>query len=246
MIPRKLFFYWEGKTYPHIDYCIKTIQNRCGIEFHYITPNNIRDYISGIDLHKNWERLKVISQKVDVLRVAILFKYGGLYLDADTVLLKDLNKFMDNIPNCDMAVLRWQCNQKILNGYFASPQFSNFLLNCLKWINKELHSGLTYYPRGQGVFFGEIMFREIAARYPNNIYTINSELFLPIQFPFNQSVWQNKELVTNYVNDKTLAIGLNHSQYNNYIRRLPIRHILNTDDLYGDIFRYSEKIGKIN
>lgn len=245
MIPKQIFYYWEGRKYPYIKHCIDSIENRTGVKTIFLNPWNIDEYISGIDINPNWRKIKTISQKVDILRIAVLYKYGGMYLDADTVIIKDFNNLFLNLPDKDVITMQWKINKKILNGYFFAQQNSVFLSLCLQWINERLTDGLDYYSQDQGVYFGEVMFKEISDKNKELVGTIDSEVILPIQFPFSKDVWFKCIPVEYYIKNTTLAIGLNHSQYSFETKQKSIDDIVKTCTLFGNIFNYSQKLGKL-
>ena len=47
---------------------------------------------------KKFENIKEGAHKADLFRYAYLFKYGGFYMDIKTILLKDLDTILSNIP----------------------------------------------------------------------------------------------------------------------------------------------------
>jgi len=247
MIPKKIFYYWEGTRYPYINYCLKSIEKRCGVESHFITQGNVRDYIKGVDLADNWANLRPISQRIDVLRVALLYKYGGCWMDADTVMLKDMNSTFENLQEADIICMRWRRTGRILNGYFFANQGSEFLRICLDWINKQLRAApnQTHYPRHQGVWFGEHMVGQMHYENPKHMRFVDPEIFLPIQFPFQQNVWWQNSPIEPFFKTNTIAIGMNHSQYADNIRNMTMPLILRGKNVFSNIFKYSEQLGSI-
>lgn len=247
MIPKKLFYYWESNRHAYIDYCIKTIDKRCGVECHFITPGNVHGYLKDTGLVNNWRKICPISQRIDILRIALLHKYGGLWLDCDTIMLKDMNSTFDNLKEADITAMRWRRTGRTLNGYFFAQKESKFLGLCLEWINQQLcaNPNKTHYAEHQGVWFGEHMFGQM--HYENNKYMnfIDPEIFLPIQFPFNQEIWWQHLPIEQYLKPETICIGLNHSQYPENVRNMPMKQILHGKNLFSNIFKYSESLGSV-
>ena len=247
-IPKKLFFYWEGTLYPYIDYCIKSIEKRCGVEFVHITRGNIDDYVKDAGLSENWKNLRPISQRIDVLRVALLHKHGGCWLDCDSVMLNDMNDTFDDLPgNADIVAMRWRRTGRTLNGYFFARKESKFLKICLDWINRQLRANpnKTHYAEHQGVWFGEHMFGQIHYENPQYMKFVDPEIFLPIQFPFEKNIWWQTWPLQNYLKPCTVAVGLNHSQYSDNIRNMTMRQIFKGNTLFSNIFKYSESLGSV-
>ena len=87
-----IWMYWEtlpGKTKPgYIDLCIDSVKFNCGKCFNVIVCDNIsiHKYLPEVK-NMNLSGLK-LPQKVDYYRYCLLKKYGGAWIDADTIVLK--------------------------------------------------------------------------------------------------------------------------------------------------------------
>lgn len=91
-----LFYYWQNdgnnKTPAHIKLSLKTIEKHGSKSFNLVKldESNIFDYLPELKPHQKRLEEFNISHRVDIYRIYLLYKYGGLYVDADTVVLKDL------------------------------------------------------------------------------------------------------------------------------------------------------------
>ena len=119
-----IWMFWEnkngGKTPVLIDLCIKTVKKHCSKKFNIniLNENKIHDYISNIP--KNLNKLP-IAQKTDYYRIALLYKYGGIWLDADTIVMRDLSPIIAKLKYYDFV--GFGCTgHKCKNGY---PRPSN-------------------------------------------------------------------------------------------------------------------------
>jgi len=92
----KVFFYWEGELPGFIKLCIETIHRNCnGFEIHHLNKDNIENYL---ELPEEYYKIKKINHKTDYLKANLIYKYGGFWIDADTIILKDFsewNKFLE-------------------------------------------------------------------------------------------------------------------------------------------------------
>lgn len=92
-----IWMYWEtlpNKKKPgYIDLCINSVKFNCGNCFKIIVldEKTIYDYLPEIK-NINFSNLK-LPQKVDYYRYALLEKYGGVWLDADILVLKCICPF---------------------------------------------------------------------------------------------------------------------------------------------------------
>lgn len=100
-----IWMFWEtlpGYKKPgYIDLCYKSIIHNCSncFEIIYLNELNIKKYIPEIESF-NINHLK-IQHKADIYRYLLLEKYGGLWIDADILVLKCLCKYYNNINNYD-------------------------------------------------------------------------------------------------------------------------------------------------
>ena len=83
------------------DSIVKLFDNYPNIHIKYI---NINTFLEETVLHRLWKEDKVqtsdyvISHLSDVLRYALIFKFGGTYVDTDVIFLKPLPK-EESLPN---------------------------------------------------------------------------------------------------------------------------------------------------
>ena len=102
---RIIWMYWEtlpGKTKPgYIDLCIDSVKFNCGQCFNVIVLDNITiyDYLPEIKII-DFSNLN-LPQKVDYYRYALLEKYGGVWLDADILVIKCICPFYERLSNSD-------------------------------------------------------------------------------------------------------------------------------------------------
>lgn len=141
-----IWLYWDNldgkKTPPIIEICIQTLFNKCGKDFDIILLNsdNINKYIDLSDI--NLDDMS-IAHKVDIYRIMLLYKYGGLYLDADIICLKSLTPIIDKLKEYDF--IGFGCSEVIANKDSCYGKPSNWCLASRKGtkllktiINKQL------------------------------------------------------------------------------------------------------------
>ena len=153
---RIIWMYWEtmpGKKKPgYIDLCIDSVKFNCGkcFDIRILDNKTIYEYlpeIKNIDLsHLN------LPQKVDYYRYSLLEKYGGVWLDADILVLKCICPFYNKLKNSDYVGFGCGYDKKIcketmnghskpLNWFMISKKNTDFI-KCVK--NKALDK-INYY-----------------------------------------------------------------------------------------------------
>jgi hypothetical protein len=123
-----IWMFWEtlpGKNKPgYIDLCYNSVNHNCKNCFNiiYLNESNIKNYIPEIEKY-NIDHLK-IQHKADIYRYLLLNKYGGLWVDADILVLKCLCKYYKNLDHYDYVGFGCGYNKnfcsKSLYGY-GSP-----------------------------------------------------------------------------------------------------------------------------
>ena len=117
-----LWVYWEnkdGKTTPSIiELCLEIMRLRLSNNFRMIKldQHNIVEYIPEIKERKHILEKLIIAHRVDYYRVLLLNKYGGLYLDADIIVLNDLGDIIKKLEENDY--IGFGCTgYRCTNGY---------------------------------------------------------------------------------------------------------------------------------
>lgn len=164
-----LWTYWDninGKTTPAIiDLCYKTVVANCSDSFDIIRLNkdNILKWLPEIeDYEKDIDKL-IIAHKVDVYRIMLLYKYGGLYIDADTIVLKDpieiINK-LDKYEYIGFGCTGSSCTYgygKPSNGIMASRPHSILMGKVLKKLLRKIGDNrFDYFDLGKYVIWKEM------------------------------------------------------------------------------------------
>ena len=164
-----IWTYWEtkpGKTKPeYLDLCLDTLFKYCNDDFNIIRLNekNIYDYLPN--LRKDMDQL-LIAQKTDYIRVALLYKYGGIWIDADTIVMRKLNDIISKL-NEGYDYIGFGCSEPICfngypkpsNGVMASKKSSVLMEAVLKDLDNMLDSkkqNYDYFDLGKVVLWRNI------------------------------------------------------------------------------------------
>jgi GR25 family glycosyltransferase involved in LPS biosynthesis len=123
-----LWTYWEnrnGRKAPpaHIQLCLDSLRHRCALTFEVVVldPVSVPRYLPNLRTDLN--RL-LVAQKVDYIRIALLERYGGVWVDADTIMLSDLGDLATKLRTQDF--LGYGCTGEIC--HFGKPRPSNWVM----------------------------------------------------------------------------------------------------------------------
>lgn len=120
-----VFLYWIGKEYKIIKFLRALIyhhsNNGKNYKVHLINQDNILEYIDNFPGDFFWN-LKPANQ-ADFVRVSVLNKYGGIWLDSDTIVMSDLTELFNQIKERDgFLVLQpeYKKDKKFCNSVFGT------------------------------------------------------------------------------------------------------------------------------
>jgi mannosyltransferase OCH1-like enzyme len=164
MIPKRIFTIWLGDPAPKwIADCVST-HNVPGYEHRLITNSNC--FRGGRYINECLEA-KLWAKAADYLRLFYLLE-GGIYLDADTEVLKPFDDLLDQ----DMFVGEEE-NQFVSNAIIGSKPDHPILLDCLGKMERNFIGGgdLVFQP-------GMYLWTEVV-RYSPGVKIYPPEYFLP-------------------------------------------------------------------
>ena len=166
-----LWQYWDtidGKEIPaYIKLCLKTVDKYCSESFEIVRLNkdNILKYIPEISEYKDKIDKLIIAHKVDIYRILLLYKYGGMYMDADIICLRDPIEVMDKINIDKHDFVGFGCTGKCSYGYghpsnwiLASKPKSILMDNIFKNLSNKLKTQdkFEYHDLGKMVIWEEL------------------------------------------------------------------------------------------
>ena len=185
MIPKIIHQTWfdNNKTLPTIfDKMIQeSKKNNQDFEFKLWTDDNIEEFLSN-----NYKELYIIYsknilgvQKSDLARLAIIHYYGGIYIDLDILLLKNLNDLFDFNKNLlyisyepnEQTKYVWNMENYICNAFFACNKNNIIIENIIKNIIN------IYNVYGEKIFnkfniFGSNLYMKILELSEKSLYHI--------------------------------------------------------------------------
>ncbi|MCP4266434.1 MAG: hypothetical protein GY777_12820 [Candidatus Brocadiaceae bacterium] len=134
---KRIFTFWEPKEkiIPYINLCLKTWKkNLLGYEIVILDHSNLCDYIDS-DIYDPvlFERAGFNVQS-DAISAAVLRKYGGIFMDADTIVLRDISPLIDMFESKKTELMMFYPHLAII---MAKPD--SYIMNLwVKRIQKKL------------------------------------------------------------------------------------------------------------
>lgn len=129
--------YWEGPCPEWIRACLNSISNSAA-NVRVLTPESfdrLRDRDRDVDL----SRLQ-IAHRADYIRVFLLHRYGGLWVDADCLVMQSLEPVLAKVKECDLVGHR-ERSGLASNGFLGARAGSPLAARLYERVRDTLRSG---------------------------------------------------------------------------------------------------------
>ncbi|WP_342754634.1 capsular polysaccharide synthesis protein [Pantoea sp. MBD-2R] len=147
-IPKQIWMFWAGETLPHEIQCFvnKVSRENPGYTLTVVNNANLQQYLPGLVFkHQDMK----VAHKSDVIRLELLYKYGGIWMDASTILNRSLDELLAvNLDNrYDMVafyrdVSTIDKHYPIIETWFmAVPKNSDFIKRWLHYFRPIVELG---------------------------------------------------------------------------------------------------------
>lgn len=233
---KNIFLYWDDKentkTPDYILMCRDTILKNCGdgINVILVNKNNLSNYLDNIP--ENLFKLKEIAHIADYVRVALLVKYGGIWLDSDCILLKDLNFIFEILKEKEFVGYSWEKNQPSL-GFMASQPNCCLLKNHLENITNKINSSKTLQFNWAGLGYDSLW--PLALEHKDNMYLFDNKYFSPIHWSSSVRDFLRNDLEE--VTKESYCVMLFNKMFSNSnINTMTRKEILSQENLLSNLF----------
>lgn len=239
-VNRVIWMCWTGNNPipPHLQLCVKTVQRNSNLPVVIVTPSNLLQYVPNP--HPAYSYLH-LQHRADYLRCCLLHQYGGIYLDMDTIVLRDLSSLFDLLDSYD-AVGYDGSQWGELIGISDMGPFRPFSDITSKWYN-TIQGKLDQA-------FGQLQQQQVYSFYWQEILR---DIFVPISVahrdrvtaalqahnPEKEELWSvgsAQELLGSQLAQNHLLI-LNNSKYGRELVSLTEEQLLNGPAVLSQIWR---------
>ena len=203
-----IWLYWENKKGTQlprlIEKCWKSIFNYCSEDFEIIIldENTIRLFIK--EFNPIVWKFEQIAHRADYFRFLLLETYGGIWLDSDTLVLRDLSEISDKISTYSFLCVGYTKNKKFFpiisflagqkNNIYCKKMienYHNFFEEKLKYniqpewdeISGTYLAGLIENNKRDSLYIYDVQ-----KFYPIATWCTPQDLFLPITFEDKKKV----------------------------------------------------------
>ena len=103
MTSRIIWQYWEtrGTKPKFIDRLRELAKKNSGVDTVLVTPETLRFYLP--QLPDSILQIEELAHKADMIRTMLVMSHGGMWLDSDTIVPRDLNWLFDLLANYEFV-----------------------------------------------------------------------------------------------------------------------------------------------
>jgi len=241
-----IWLYWENKPGkiipPYIELCYETIRHHCSEDFEVIltTPDTIRDYIPDAG---KFEQIRNPNPAIRAayIRVALLEKYGGIWMDSDIIVLKSFAPMKELIESNGFVCFHKNSagDNHIPNWMLMSMPGSKIITEYKRRMDHAISKRKTF----AWGFLGAKMITPIIRNWAEkgDYVILKEKLVSPIP-------WQSKRLFFSmrdpsaYIREDTLSCLLWNNQFPESFKLHSRETVLNSKTLIARLFKQSLEI----
>jgi hypothetical protein len=223
------FLYWGSqptnkKRPAYLDLCLETIQMKCD-HVVIVTDQNVLTYLP--DLNERWWDVKVPAHRSDYIRQALVYEYGGFWLDFDTILLKRMDKWFSLLDKYDY-VDGGTC-------LFGARKGCIYLKEYISGLDELLKKSTTFQWTEFYDVVGHPLKSELTGKY--SVYKIPEKERMPLIPIFwdkdnEQTGWISDKLrYEDYYNPDQISIMLHNAMYPQKFKALSRKELLKSNIL---------------
>lgn len=219
-IPPLLHFIWLGSPIPpDVDAIIKTwVKCHPGWELRIWKDDDLLNFnwVNGFS-KVAFEMAKTWAEKSDILRYEILYQYGGIYSDVDTVCLKSFNDLVSRNVECFAGQETNRIATKGGGALYATNTILGFkpespiIKYCLEHIKvqEEAPTEPIGYRTGP-VLFSRALHEALQSHAGENIVILPCSYFYPLPYFANlkHTKLSVEEIISSYIYPESMTVHL--------------------------------------
>ena len=208
-----IFTYWEGEKPGYVQLCRETLEKHCGLDFEIVALTK--------DATDQWIKYLPdlpINLKVDWLKANLVYTYGGFWIDADMIVMRnlmDLTYYFNVYDFCGIP------------GFFGADKGSKMLKEWIDGMRPLLKKPLTFSDLIQPLL-----------NNPNftEFYPWTRDMICPVYHTEAHDLYSNKKLD---ITEDNYIVTLYNSAFPENVKKLTQHEILNKPWMMSAAFKRS-------
>ncbi|MEM9359830.1 MAG: glycosyltransferase [Pseudomonadota bacterium] len=180
-----------------------------------------------------------LAQKADYIRLRLLERYGGLWVDMDAIALHDLAAY----ANAKLGDAEFLCMRKaqghVSNNFMAAKPGSAIIREAVDEVTKVLVNAAATGEELDWKAVGAAVVTPLMEKHASTANLLPESDIHPIDWKESDLFFKRSDLLNyrDYVNDDAKVVMLYNARFRPIDRTMPRRELLNDNSLIGQLFR---------
>lgn len=226
-----VWLYWEGEYPDWIEYCHKTI---------YAYANDVR--LITPEIFEEWREKDIsldhlcIAHRADFIRAFLLARFGGFWIDSDTIMMRPLQPVLDLLDNFEFVTYK-ERGGNISNSFMGARADSIIAKTYYERVCEILRSGQPI----EWLTIGSMALTEVIRNSGIPWYQIQVELIQPICWSDPKSFFaiRSEEEHQKLFNHDSYCYMLSGSMIKGVMKESPEWDLLDDNSFYSFLLRKS-------
>ena len=187
VLPKQIFCYWHNPNEEHAQVFVnynRELLRKYNNDWtlHFINESNVSKYLSPSERSKLDDSKKNPVRFSDGLRMMLLYKYGGVWMDISTILVRPnfLNRFRNACIRYQASGLLFEFRRRtedarypyIENWFFMAPKRSVYIQDIARDYNLSIRMGPKNFKQHLLQTERELSLKETIGEHPDEIYLL--------------------------------------------------------------------------
>jgi hypothetical protein len=226
-----------------IGLCLDTAIIHNPLEYRYVTDENLSIYLPHLR-PEVWEITHIVAA-CDYIRLSLIYEHGGLWIDADAIIMHSLKFMLNEIDKGKLFLLREQEHIRPEEyydlGFFGAPQHNPTSKRAVFFMDEQLNAGVREFPWSFG---SDSLTKAVLETNPEK-FVIHSSLTHPFTCIEQDRLIQNDIDADTLVNPDAPVVVCAAEMFRRYnygdLQNQTKEQILSSNTVIGQLFRRSQK-----
>lgn len=246
-----LFTYWEtlkGTSKPgYINVCEETITKHCSKHFtvNHITPKNLKKFLPNLneriyDIRYNRNPSHTATARSNYIRAALLKEHGGVWLDSDTLVLRDFEEIhhaLSILKKDFVYSFQTAYKKRYIGACFMGSKKNGKVITGYIDILDRLIKNKRQFRWGE---LGHKILTPLVLKHRSNLcYQIKERRIYPLKIEEAGLFFKEEKRMMSLINDDTLCFTLYNSIFPKKFKVLGRTKLLTGKTVLSKAFRHS-------
>ena len=254
-----IWLYWQNKTTdtikpPYLDLCLETVKKYCNTSFEIfiLCDKDIPAVLPSIN--PNYTNIEPLAMRADYIRFCLIHKYGGIWLDCDIIVLKNLSFLIDDLKIHNFVAFEHEDPGDISIGIMAGNKdnrYSKYMKTLF-----ETHPKYSRWKKkkyeiewAQPTIDAKRYLQDLMKFYPNEIKLHPSRLVYPVHWKKSMKYFWGIGNIDPQILSLP-AVYLHNHMYDNIVKKMTRSQVLRSNYRISDLLRlalnYNSKLAQFN